>query len=321
MNSAIARSLGAIALCTAAGLALAQGFPTKSVKIVVPFPPGGNLDVTTRIVAESMAKTLGQPVVVENRGGAGGLLGSELVSRSAPDGYTLLTGTTATTIVAPMLLEKAPYELRSFAPVGVIAVTPLVLEVPAASPHEGLKGFLAHAKANPGKVSIGHSGNGTTNHIAILQLQDAAGVSFNPVPYKGSGPAIIDLIGGQIESAVDQTSGSIPHLRAGKLRALAVTTASRIADLPNVPTLTEQGLALEIVTPSVILAPAGTPPEALRALNAALVKAVGEPAIAKRLRDLGSEVRPLSLEQVEKFLKDEETRMKALAATGVLKGK
>lgn len=321
MNRLIARTLGASFLALACVATMAQGFPTKPVKIVVPFAPGGNLDVTARLVAESMARTLRQPVVVENRAGAGGAIGSELVSKAAPDGYTLLAGTTATTIVTPMLLASPPYELRSFAAVGVMAVTPLVVEVSAASPHTDLKSFLAHARANPGKVTIGHSGNGTTNHIAILQIQDAAKVSFNVIPYKGSGPAIIDLLGGQIDSAVDQTSASLPHIKGGKLRALAVTASTRVVDLPSVPTLNEQGLNLEIVTPSVLLAPAGTPAEALLALNAALVKAVSEPAIAGRLAELGSAVRPLSVDQIDGFLKDEEKKMKALAATGVLKGK
>ncbi len=320
MYRLVARTLGASFLALACVAAMAQGFPTKPVKIVVPFAPGGNLDVTARLVAESMARTLRQPVVIENRAGAGGAIGSELVAKAVPDGYTLVAGTTATTIVTPMLLASPPYELRSFAPVGVMAVTPLVVEVSAASPHADLKSFLAHARANPGKVTIGHSGNGTTNHIAILQIQDAAKVSFNVIPYKGSGPAIIDLLGGQIDSAVDQTSASLPHIKGGKLKALAVTASTRVVDLPDVPTLNEQGLNLEIVTPSVLLAPAGTPAEALTALNAALVKAVSEPAIARRLAELGSAVRPLSVDQIDGFLKEEEKKMKALVATGVLKG-
>jgi tripartite-type tricarboxylate transporter receptor subunit TctC len=306
--------------CTAMAAA-AQPYPSKPVKIIVPFAPGGNLDVTARIVGEHMARTLGQPVVVENRAGAGGALGSDVVAKSAPDGYTLVAGTTATSIVSPLLVPNPPYRLSSFAPVGMMAVTPLVLEVPAASPHKDYRSYLAFVRANPGKVTIGHSGNGTTNHVAILQLQDALKVQWNIVPYKGSGPALIDLVGGQIDSMVDQTSSSLPQIQAGKLRALAVGTRSRIADLPNVPTLQEEGLAnFEALTPSGLFAPAGTPREIVNTLNAALNKALADPAIARRLAELGSEVRPVSAAEFERFLHDEEAKLKALVKTGVLKG-
>ncbi len=320
MKAAISKYL-ALSVFVMAGAAQAQGFPNKPVKIVVPFAPGGNLDVTARIVAESMSKQLGQPFIVDNRPGAGGAIGSEAVAKSPADGYTLVAGTTATTIVSPLLVPNPPYQLQSFAPVGMMAVTPLVLEVPAASPHADFKSYLAYVKANPGKVTIGHSGNGTTNHVAILQLQDALKVSWNIVPYKGSGPAIIDLIGGQIDSMVDQTSSSLPQIQGGKLRALAVGTKSRIADLPNVPTLAETGLKnFEAVTPSGLFAPVHTPPDVVKTLNAALNKALADPAIKKRLAELGSEVRPMSAEQFDGILKEEETKLKALVKSGVLKG-
>ena len=320
MKLAIATGLAAL-LALIPGAACAESYPTRPVKIVVPFAPGGNLDVTARLVAESMAKTLGQPFIVENRAGAGGALGSEAVAKSAPDGYTLVAGTTATTIVSPLLIANPPYQLQSFAPVGLMAVTPLVLEVPASSPHQDFKSYLAYVRANPGKVTVGHSGNGTTNHIAILQLQDALKVSFNIVPYKGSGPALIDLMGGQIDSMVDQTSSSLPQIQAGKLRAIAVLTRVRVADLPLAPTMSEEGLqGFEAVTPSGLLAPAKTPPEVVQALNMALNKALADPAVKKRLGELGSEVRPMSAAEFERFLKDEETKLKALVKSGVLKG-
>jgi tripartite-type tricarboxylate transporter receptor subunit TctC len=321
MKRMIAQSLALLLGALTGCAAHAQGFPLKPVKIVVPFAPGGNLDVTARIVAESMAKQLGQPFIIENRAGAGGVIGSEAVATAAPDGYTLVSGTTATTIVSPLLVGRAPYQLQSFAPVGMMAVTPLMLEVPASSPHADFNAFVAYARANPGKVTIGHSGNGTTNHIAILQLQGALKVAFNIVPYKGSGPMLVDLIGGQIDAAMDQTSSSLPQIKAGKLKALAVGTRSRIADLPDVPTLSEQGLKdFEAVTPSGLLAPAKTPPEVLKTLNIALNKALAEAGVKKRLEELGSEVRPMSVEQFDRFLKDEEAKLKALVKSGVLKG-
>jgi len=195
-----------------------------------------------------------------------------------------------------------------------------VLEVPAASPHKDFRSFLAYLRANPGKVTIGHSGNGTTNHIAILQLQDALKVDWIVVPYKGSGPALIDLVGGQIDSMIDQTSSSLPQIQGGKLRALAVGTSSRIADLPNVPTLQEQGVPnFEAVTPSGLFAPAGTPPEVIRTLSAALNKALDDAAVRKRLAELGSVVRVTTPAEFDRFMKEEETKLKKLAATGVLK--
>ncbi len=321
MKITVAIVAGALALLAPGAESLAQGYPARPVKIVVPFAPGGNLDVTARLVAESMAKTLGQPFVVENRAGAGGALGSEAVAKSAPDGYTLVAGTTATTIVSPLLIPNAPYTLQSFTPVGLMAITPLVLEVPAASPFRDFKSYLAHVRANPGKVTIGHSGNGTTNHIAILQLQDALKVQFNIVAYKGSGPALVDLMGGQIDSMVDQTSSSLPQIQGGKLRAIAVLTRARVADLAAVPTMREEGLAdFEAVTPSGLLAPAKTPPEVVQVLSGALARALADPAVKKRLVELGSEVRPLNAAQFDQFLRDEETKLMALVKSGVLKG-
>jgi tripartite-type tricarboxylate transporter receptor subunit TctC len=320
MKMTVVKSIAAVLLSLASGVAMAQAYPNKPVKIVVPFAPGGNLDMTARLVAESMSKQLGQPFVIENRAGAGGALGQEAVAKSPPDGYTLVAGTTGTTIVSPLLIPNPPYSLKDFAPVGVMAVTPLLLEVPTNSPHRDFKSYLAYVKANPGKVTLGHSGNGTTNHIAILQLQDALKVNFNIVPYKGSGPALIDLVGGQIDSMMDQTSSSLPQIKGGKLMALAVGTRSRIADLPNVPTFQEEGVKdFEAATPSGLLAPAKTPPDVIKTLNTALNKALAELAIKQKLAELGSQVNPMSAEQFQKFLQGEERKLKALHASGVLK--
>ncbi|HEX4763663.1 MAG TPA: tripartite tricarboxylate transporter substrate binding protein [Usitatibacter sp.] len=320
MNTRHATRALLLAACMA-GVAFAQSFPSKPVKIVVPFAPGGNLDVTARLVAESMAKQLGQPFVVENRAGAGGAIGSEAVAKSPPDGYTLVAGTTATTIVSPLMVPNPPYGLESFAPVGMMAVTPLILEVPAASPHKDFKAYLAYVKANPGKVTIGHSGNGTTNHVAILLLQDALKVQWNIVPYKGSGPALIDLVGGRIDSMMDQTSSSLPQIQGGKLRAIAVGTKTRIPELPQVPTLQEEGVAdFEAATPSALLAPAGTPADVVRVLNAALNKALADPAVHKRLVELGSDPRPMDPAQFAAYLRAEDGKLKALVKAGLLKG-
>lgn len=307
-------------LAAASCIAAAQPFPSRPVKIVVPFAPGGNLDITARLVGESMSKTLGQPFVVENRAGAGGAVGQDVVAKSAPDGYTLVAATTGTTIVSPLMIPTPPYSLSDFAPVGIMAVTPLMLEVPASSPYKDFKSYLAAVKADPGKVTIGHSGNGTTNHIAILELQDALKVQFNIVPYKGSGPALVDLAGGQIDSMMDQTSSSLPQVRAGKLRALAVGTPQRLADLPGVPTLREEGAKdFEASTPSALLAPAKTPPEVIRALNEALDKALADPAVRAKLEQLGSQIRVTTPGELDAFMHEEEKKLKALHAKGVLR--
>src|SRR6185312_2100187 len=222
----------------------------------------------------------------------------------------------------PLLVGgKPPYQLSDFACIGLMAVTPLLLEVPASSPYRDVASFVADVRANPGKVTIGHSGNGTTNHIAILLLQDARKLEFNVVPYKGSGPMLVDLVGGQIQSGIDQTSSSLGQVQGGRLRALAVATRKRIADLPNVPTLDESGApGFEAVTPSGLLAPAGTPPEVVKVLNAAVNHALANPAIQKKMHDLGSEIQPMSPEEYTQFMQKEEARLKALNARGVLKG-
>ncbi|HZZ92924.1 MAG TPA: tripartite tricarboxylate transporter substrate binding protein [Usitatibacter sp.] len=312
----------AAALCVAVSCAAgAQQFPSRPVHIVVPFAPGGNLDVTARLIGESMSKTLGQPFVIDNRAGAGGAVGQEAVARAAPDGYTLVAATPGTTIVSPLMIPTPPYSRADFAPVGIMAVTPLLLEVPAASPYPDFKSYVAAVKANPGKVTIGHSGNGTTNHIAILELQEALKVRFNIVPYKGSGPALVDLIGGQIDSMVDQTSSSLPHIRAGKLRALAVGTPERLPDLPDVPTLQEEGVKdFEATTPSALLAPAKTPPDVIRVLNDALGKALADPAVRAKLKGLGSGIRSTTPGELDAFMRGEEKKLKALHEQGVLKG-
>jgi len=316
MVKRLAAALLAVASCAAA----AQSYPSKPVRIVVPFAPGGNLDVTARLIGDSMAKQLGQNFIIENKAGAGGALGQEQVARSAPDGYTLVAATTGTTIVSPLMIPTPPYSREDFAAVGIMAVTPLILEVPTASPYRDFKSYVAAVKADPGKVTIGHSGNGTTNHIAILQLQDALKVRFNIVPYKGSGPALVDLVGEHIDSMMDQTSSSLPQVKAGRLRVLAVGTSQRLADLPDVPTLQEEGAKdFEAATPSALLAPAKTPVEVIRLLNAALNKALADPAVRAKLKELGSEIRETTPAQLDDFMRDEERKLKALHAQGVLK--
>ncbi len=324
MRIAIRSAMGAglISLCTfLSATALAQNaYPSRPITIIVPFAPGGNLDVTTRIVSAELSKILGQPIAVENKAGAGGAIGHQALARANPDGYTLLTTANGSFTVTPRLQKgKRPFEVKEFAPIGMIGITPQVLEVRGTEKFKNFEGFLAYAKANPGKVTVGHSGNGTTNHISLLQLEEAAGIKLNIVPYKGSGPALSDLLGGQIDAVVDQLPSSMSYLKSGKLSPLAVTTAKRAPDLPDVKTFSEFGLKnFDVSTASGLLAPANTPATVIEQLNKALNQALGNKDVADRLIGLGSVPTPMSSKQFSEFLMSEDAKAEMLEKRGVL---
>ncbi len=301
--------------------ARAQGYPEKPIRLVVPFAPGGNADMTGRLFAEALAKRLGQSVVVENRGGAGGAIGSEQVANAPADGYSVGLGSTGTFLVSPRMTGgKPPYTLASFAPVAMLATSAMVLEVNAANPIKDWPGMLAYLRANPGKLTVGHPGNGSTNHLALLQLQKAAGVQFNVIPYKSNGLALNDLLAGQIDSVIDQVPASIGHIRAGKLRPIAVTSRRRAAQLPDVPTLDEAGISgFDAQTPLVMMAPAGTPDPVVRKLNAAVNDVLADPAIRTRLAELGNEIQAMTPGELSAFLAKEDQTVAELAKTGLLK--
>lgn len=217
-------------------------YPNRPIRLVVPFAPGGNADITARLFGDALAKRLGQQLVIENRGGAGGAIGSEAVSKATPDGYTLVVGSTNTFTVAPRMTGGTPpYTLASFAPVALLSTSSMVIVVNATNALRDWPGMLSYLKANPGKLSIGHSGNGSTNHLAVLRLQQAASVRFNIIPYKSMGPALNDLLAGQVDAGIDQIPSSIGHIRAGRLRAIAVTSLGRATELPDTPSLHEAG--------------------------------------------------------------------------------
>jgi len=246
----MARWLNGLALCTlgacfaafAAGVS-AQAYPTKPIRIVVPFPAGGTTDVLARAAAQKLAETLGQPAVVDNRPGAGGNIGAELVAKSAPDGYTLLMGTVGTHAINPGLYPKLPYDhVKDFAPVILVAGVPNVLVINPALPVNSVPELIAYAKANPGKLNFASSGNGTSIHLSAELFKTMAGVQMTHVPYKGSAPALQDLVGGQVQLMFDNLPSSLALIKGGKLKALAVTSGARAAALPDVPTLAESGL-------------------------------------------------------------------------------
>ena len=276
------------ALVTA--LAHAQTYPTKPIRLVVPFPPGGATDILARDVAQKLTEAWGQSVIVDNRPGAGGNIGSELVAKSAPDGYTLEMGTVGTHAINASLYAKMPYDhVKDFTPVILVAGVPNVLVVNPAVPANSVAELVAYAKANPGKLNFASSGNGTSIHLSGELFKVMAGVQITHIPYKGSAQALQDLLAGQVQLMFDNLPPSLPQIKAGKLRALAVTSATRAPALPDVPTLAESGLpGFEASSWFGILAPAGTPAPIVAKLNAEIAKYLATPEAKEKLLKQGA---------------------------------
>lgn len=278
-----------LALAVAAPSALqAQVWPSRPVKLIVPFPPGGTGDLLGRLAAKEMEVSLGQPVVVENRAGAGGAIGSDAVAKAAPDGYTLVLSNVASHAIGPAVYAKMPYDaLRDFTHIGLIAAVPSGIAVAANSPYKSMAALLAKARTAPGAVKFGSNGNGTSSHAKLAILNQSAKVDITHVPYKGSAPATADLLGGQIDGLI----AAVPDVgRNSLLRLLAITTDTRAARWPDVPTVRELGLAPLVASNWFgISGPAGIPAPVADRLNAALVTALNTPELAERLRDLGAE--------------------------------
>ena len=288
------RTLHAAAFALCAGLpvfAAAQDYPTKPVTLVVPFPPGGTTDLVARALGESLAKGLGQPVLVESKPGGGTTIGADYVAKAKNDGYTLLVGAVHHTI-APSVYKKLPYDFqKDLTPITTVAMVPNVLAVnAAATPARTVAELVALAKASPGRLSYGSNGNGTAQHLIGTLFQLETGTELLHVPYKGSAPLTTDLLAGQVTMSFDSIPPQIQHIRAGKLRALAVATPTRSSLLPDVPTLQEAGLkGFDIETWYGILAPAGTPPAIVARLNAEMLKVIRSPEFVQRMKEAGCE--------------------------------
>ena len=302
----IVAACAAMALGLAADVAMAQAWPAKPISLVVPFPPGGTTDVLARALAERLSQSLGQTVIVESKPGAGATLGADMVAKSKPDGYTLLMGAVHHTI-ATSVYKKLPYDFqKDFAPITTVAVVPNVLVINAATPAKSVKELIALAKAEPNKLSYGSNGNGTAQHLIGTQFENIGGVEILHVPYKGSGPLTSDLLGGQISMSFDTVTPVLQHIRSGKLRALAVTTAKRSSALPEVPTLDEAGLkGFDIGTWFGVLAPAATPKDIVARLNAEALKVIQSPEFRKRMEEIGAEPVGSSPDQMARQIKDE----------------
>ena len=285
-----ALQLAALALASVAGAAHAQAWPSKPVSLVVPFPAGGTTDVLARALAERLSPAIGQPVIVENKPGAGATIGADHVAKAKADGHTLLIGAVHHTI-ASSVYKKLPYDFqKGFEPVTVIAMVPNVLVVNARTPAKNVNELVALIKAKPAEASYGSNGNGTAQHLIGTQFQQQTGTRLQHIPYKGSGPLATDLLGGQILMSFDTITPVLPHIKAGKLRPLAVTTAKRSPALPDVPTLQEAGLKdFDIGTWFGVLAPVGTPKPVLDRLSAEATKIIQSPDFRKRMDDIGAQ--------------------------------
>ena len=310
--------LGTAALALAGG-ARADSFPSKQIRWVIPFAPGGNYDVTSRLVAEPMGRLLGQSVLIDNRPGAGGVVGLEAAVNAPADGYTIVMASFTVGYVAPIFAGKQQM-LQVLAPVSILTTAPTLIVTRADSRFADAKTLLAEVKAKPGTVTMGHSGNGTTNHVSILRLQLNEQVKFNIIPYRGSGPGIADLLAGNVDCFADQLTSSMPHIQSGKLRGLVNFGLEKIPDLPNVPILKEVGcMPFEGGTTAGVFVRLETPGPIIERLNAAVVAGLKDETANKRLRELGAVVRPSTPEQFTEVLKSDEANVSELLQNGLLK--
>jgi tripartite-type tricarboxylate transporter receptor subunit TctC len=300
-----------------AGAALAQAWPARPITVVVPFPPGGSSDTIARSLGAEMQKKLGQPVVIENKGGATGTIGAAQVKRAAPDGYTLLVSSLGPFVIAPHLIKNVPYDAgKDFDLISVLVQAPNVLVVPAASPLKSVADVIAAMKKTPDKMSFASSGNGSSDHLTAELFWLQTGTSGVHVPYKGGGPAMSDLLGAQVEASFQNINAVVPHVASGKLRALAVTSAQRSPLLPQVPTLAEAGVKdVDVYSWQAVAAPKGLPSDVKAKVHAAFVAALNDPAVKPRLLELGFEIVGDTPEQFAAFQAKENARWKQLIET------
>lgn len=303
------RAVGQFLLAACASLALgasawAAGYPERPIKLIVPFPAGGPNDVVARLVAEPLGQQLGQPVVIDNRAGAAGLVGSDAGAKAVPDGYTLTLGSTSSHSLPTLMGQKISYSpTTSFVPVGLIGQTPTVLLVSSRLPVNSYAELVSYAKANPGKLNYASSGNGTLNHLVMEYFKSQTGIFMVHVPYRGTGQAMTDLVAGQIDLMFDAVITATPQVKSGKVRALAVSGGKRALELPSVPTLDELGLKnFEGNLWVGILAPAGTPAEVTARLNGALQAVLRKPEVQARMNQLGFVAMPGSADALSSYM-------------------
>jgi tripartite-type tricarboxylate transporter receptor subunit TctC len=305
------KSLVAVVLLLASGAAFSQAdYPSKPVRLVVGFPPGGGTDIIARALAQGLSTALGQPVTVENRAGAGGVVGSQVVKEAAPDGYTLLAGSTSTQVVAPLLFAKPPFTAADFTPVAHVAGVDIILVANPSAPFNDFRSFIQYAKKNPGRMDYASGGNGVTNHLAMELVKARAGVYLVHIPYRGSAPAMQDVMGGRIPVMFDSVAAALPQVRAGRVKALALAKATRSDLLPNVPTIAEAGREFNLAGFDAsgwvaLYGPRGLPPAVLKRLDAATEQTLKNADVASRFASQGAGVRYLDSAAMTKYEQDE----------------
>jgi tripartite-type tricarboxylate transporter receptor subunit TctC len=300
---------GAVLALCAASAAFAQGaqYPSKPVRLIVPFPPGGAVDYYARAVQNRLAETLGQPIVIENRAGASGMVGADLVAKSPPDGYTVLVGNIASLAMNVGIYSKMPYDpLKDLTPIMRTVAVDYVMAVHPSVPARTVAEFVAYAKANPGKLSYGSAGSGSAPHLSTELFKQRAGIDIVHIPFKGGGPMVTDLLGGQIQMVIADQANLMPHVKAGKLRALAVGTLVRSANYPDLPTIAESGYpGFEARAWQGIAGPAGLPPDVVRQLQAAIAKVMAMPEVRARLVEGGLDPIVTTPEEFGEFIRAE----------------
>ncbi|HUQ76377.1 MAG TPA: tripartite tricarboxylate transporter substrate binding protein [Burkholderiales bacterium] len=303
----ILRVVVAALVAAIAGTASAQGYPNKPVRMIVGFPPGGGTDIVARVIGQKLSEWWGQAVAVENRPGATGTIGADAVAKSSPDGYTLIMGHVNSHGIAPNLFAKLSYDpIKDFAAVSYVGYVPNVLAVHPSVPAKSVKELIALAKSKPGELNYASSGNGSTQHLAGEMFKQLTGVDIVHVPYKGSGDAIKDLLGGVVAMNFDTMPPVLPHIQSGKLRGLAISTPRRLSQLPDVPTFDEEGIkGFDVTNWYGVMAPGGTPREIVAKLNADINKAMQVPEVRTRLEAVGTQLNEQSASQFEAFMKAE----------------
>lgn len=302
----------------ATGTALAQSWPNRAVKLVVPFAAGGNTDAIGRIAAERLTSALGQPFLVENRVGAAGAIAAEYVARSAPDGYTLFVGATPNILVVPMV-NKVNYDgQKDFVPVAIVATNPFVLGIHPSIGAKTLREFVAYVKARPGKLNYGSGGSGSIGNLSGALLLARAGISMTHIPYKGGAPAVADLVGGQIQMYFGNAAELIPHMRSGKVTVLAVSTEKRAREIPEVPSVAETYPGFHTYTWNGLFAPTGTPRAIVERVAQEVVRMVKEPAVVDRIHKIGSDPSGIALEELANLIRREKSMWaEAVKAAGI----
>lgn len=315
-----------VAVVTASPAAFAQSksgaadYPARPIRLIITYPPGGNTDLVGRAVAQKLIEAWGQQIVVDNRGGAGGVLGTVIAKQAAPDGYTLLLGTSAGMVLNPLLMSKVPYDaFRDFAPVSLVIINPQVLVVHPSLPAANVREFVALAKSKPGRLNFGSSGVGTPNHLGGEMLKAMAGIDIVHVPYKGGAASIADLIAGQVQLVFSSAPSVVPHVRNARLKALAVGSAKRTPALPEVPTVAESGVpGYEYTTWYGIFAPGKTPTPIINRLNAEIVRMLAEPQMSQRFQSQGGDTASSTPAALTVYMREETARwMRVIKTAGI----